>query len=193
MISKQFNGPPNPASASATIGTNQSRCGPALADLDLVGALQRAVDALGEFGAGVGGIERLVGIHRAGGVGVGRDLPARQIDGLEPGADHLHRLVAGHRAERAHRRRRAAAIATIFRPRAAPAYARSPPTRAAPRPRRPIGPRDPGEATGGGGINWSKLVIGSVLRNCGGISPCRQTPERRNAPAIKVALSQCDL
>ena len=75
----------------------------AFADLDLVGALERLVDALGELRPGIGGIERLVGIHCAGGVGVGSDLPARQIDRLKPGADHLHCLVAGHRAKRAHR------------------------------------------------------------------------------------------
>jgi len=40
-----------------------------------------------------------VGVHGAGGVGVGGDLPARQIDGLEAGADHLHGLVAGDGAQ----------------------------------------------------------------------------------------------
>ena len=55
---------------------------------------------LHQLGRGVGRIERLVGIHGAGGVGVGRDLPAGEIDRLQAGADHLHRLVAGDRAER---------------------------------------------------------------------------------------------
>ena len=68
--------------------------------LDLVGALQRAVDALGKLRRGVGRIERLVGIHGDGGVGVGGDLPAGEIDRLQAGAHHLHRLVAGERAER---------------------------------------------------------------------------------------------
>ena len=36
----------------------------------------------------------------AGQVGVGRDLPAGQIDRLEAGLDLLHGLVAGQRAER---------------------------------------------------------------------------------------------
>ena len=45
------------------------------------------------------GIERLVGIHRAGRIGVGGDLPAGEVDRLQPGADHLHGLVAGERAE----------------------------------------------------------------------------------------------
>jgi hypothetical protein len=39
MISKALSGPPNPASASATIGAN-----PALWVLDLVGAGQRPID-----------------------------------------------------------------------------------------------------------------------------------------------------
>ena len=68
--------------------------------LDLVGALQRLVDPPAELGAGIGRVERLVGIHGAGGVGVGGDLPARKIDRLEAGPDHLHRLVAGDRAQR---------------------------------------------------------------------------------------------
>src|SRR5262249_18582785 len=35
-------------------------------------------------------------------VGVGRDLPAGEVDRGQPGPDLLHRLVAGHRAERVH-------------------------------------------------------------------------------------------
>ena len=82
MISKQFSGPPKPASASATIGANQSRFAPPSQMLDLVGALQRAVDPPRQLRPGIGRIERLVGIHGAGGVGVGRDLPAGEIDRL---------------------------------------------------------------------------------------------------------------
>ncbi len=44
-------------------------------------------------------IERLVGVHRAGSVGVGGHLPAGQVDRLQPGLDLLHGLVAGQRAE----------------------------------------------------------------------------------------------
>ncbi len=73
--------------------------GAALGVLDLVGALQGAVDAAAQFRCGVGRVQRLVRIHGPGGVGVGRDLPARQIDGLQPGPDHLHGLVSGHGAE----------------------------------------------------------------------------------------------
>ena len=42
-------------------------------------------------------------------VGVGRDLPAREVDGLQAGLDHLHGLVAGQRAERVDVRRARAA------------------------------------------------------------------------------------
>jgi hypothetical protein len=38
-------------------------------------------------------IERLVRIHLAGDVGVGGDLPARQVDRLEAGLHLLQRLV----------------------------------------------------------------------------------------------------
>ena len=103
MISKQLSGPPKPASASATIGANQSLLAPPSLMLDLVGALQGAVDPLRKLWARIRRIERLVGIHGAGGVGVGRGLPAGQIDRLEARADHLHGLVASDGAERADR------------------------------------------------------------------------------------------
>ncbi len=94
-----------PAEAGLGIGDDRREPGldrksPAFCRLDLVGALQRAVDALGQLRAGIGRIERLVRIHGRRGVGVGGDLPAREIDRLQPGAHHLHRLVAGDGAER---------------------------------------------------------------------------------------------
>ena len=92
-----------PAEAGLGVGDDRREPVPfraALAMLDLVGALEGAVDPAAQLGPGIGGVERLVGIHGAGRVGVGGDLPAREIDGLEAGADHLHRLVAGHGAER---------------------------------------------------------------------------------------------
>ena len=103
MISKQFK-----RAAEAGFGIGDDRREPvslraAFHMLDLVGALERAVDPLGQLRAGVGRVKRLVGVHRAGGVGVGRGLPAGEVDGFEAGADHLHRLVAGHRAKRANR------------------------------------------------------------------------------------------
>ena len=45
ISSNAFSGPPKPASASATIGTSQSRSLPALRPVDPVGAQQRVVDA----------------------------------------------------------------------------------------------------------------------------------------------------
>ena len=45
-------------------------------------------------------IQRLVGIHLPRRIGVARDLPAGQIDRLQPGLHLLHRLVAGQRAQR---------------------------------------------------------------------------------------------
>ena len=81
-------------------GNEPIALGPALGMLDLIGALQGAVDAAAQFRRGVGRVQRLVGVHGAGRIGVGRDLPARQIDGLQTRADHLHSLVAGHGAQR---------------------------------------------------------------------------------------------
>ncbi len=69
---------------------------------DLVGATQGVVDAPHDVGNRGGRIERLVRIHLAGIVGVGRDLPAGKIDGLETGLHLLQGLIAGERAERAH-------------------------------------------------------------------------------------------
>ncbi len=74
--------------------------GAAFGVLDLVGTLEGAIDAAAQFGAGIRRVEALVGIHRARGVGVGGDLPARQIDRGKPGARLLHRLVAGDGAQR---------------------------------------------------------------------------------------------
>jgi len=70
------------------------------APLDLVGAKERVVQATHERRNRVARIEALVGVRLAGEVRVGGHLPAAQIDGLEPGAHHLHRLRAGHCAER---------------------------------------------------------------------------------------------
>ena len=101
MISKQLSGP---AKARLRVGDDRREpvaLGSAFRMLDLVGTLEGAVDPLGKLRPGVRRIERLVGIHGAGGVGVGRGLPAGQIDCAQARADHLHGLVAGHGAERA--------------------------------------------------------------------------------------------
>ena len=70
--------------------------------LDLVGALQRLVDATDDRWNAVDRVEALVWVHVARRVGVGRDLPAAQVDGLEAGLDLLHGLVAGEGAEGGH-------------------------------------------------------------------------------------------
>ena len=93
--------------AEAGLGVGHDRREPvdrvvALGVRDLVGAHERVVDPLHERGPAVGRVEALVGIRVAGEVRVGGDLPAREVDRLEPGLDHLHRLAACHRAERGH-------------------------------------------------------------------------------------------
>ena len=67
--------------------------------LDLIRAGERLVDLFRKLGAGIGWVKRLVGIHRAADVGIGRHLPAAEVDRLKAGADHLHRLVARESAE----------------------------------------------------------------------------------------------
>ena len=73
-----------------------------LGELDLVGAQQRVVDPTDHGRHGVGRVQRLVRVRLAGQVGVRGDLPAGQVDGLEPRPDLLHRLVAGQRPQRRH-------------------------------------------------------------------------------------------
>ena len=68
--------------------------------VDLVGAQERAVDRAHDLGDAVDRVQALVGVHLAREVGVGRDLPAGEVDRLQPGADLLDGLVAGARAER---------------------------------------------------------------------------------------------
>ena len=63
--------------------------------VDLVGASKSVVDVAHHRGHAVGGVEALIRIHGAGVVGVGRHLPAAQIDGLESRLGHLHGLIAG--------------------------------------------------------------------------------------------------
>jgi hypothetical protein len=73
---------------------------PAVDPLDLLGPQQRVVDPADQRRDAVGRVQALVGVDLLGQVGVGRDLPAGQVDGLQAGLDHLHRLAAGERAER---------------------------------------------------------------------------------------------
>ena len=74
--------------------------------VDLVGALQRVVDAPAP--AGTAWRDRGSGRDTSAPavVGVRGDLPARQIDRLEPRLYRLHRLIARERAKRAHKGRR---------------------------------------------------------------------------------------
>ena len=101
ISSKAFRAPPNPASASATIGTIE-RVSRALAPRDLVGALQRVVDAPHDGRHRVRRVQGLVGVGVPGEVRVGGDLPAAQVDRLQAGLHHLDGLSAGQRAERGH-------------------------------------------------------------------------------------------
>ena len=88
--------------------------------IDLVGALERVVDPLHDLRHRVVRIERLVGIYLAGGVRVGGDLPAGEIDRFESRFDGLHRLAAGETCRaRQPARSRPAARAVFSAPRRA--------------------------------------------------------------------------
>ena len=91
--------------AEAGLGVGDDRREPvravlALGRVDLVGAQQRVVDPLDERGGAVRRVEALVRVRVPGEVRVGRDLPAGEVDRLQPGLHHLHGLRAGERAER---------------------------------------------------------------------------------------------
>ncbi|MNL00956.1 hypothetical protein D3C87_1214080 [compost metagenome] len=66
--------------------------------LDLVGATERVVDALDHGWNRVHRVQRLVRVHRFGGVVVRSHLPARQVDRLDAGLDLLYSLAAGQGA-----------------------------------------------------------------------------------------------
>jgi hypothetical protein len=76
--------------------------GVALGPRDLVGSLERVVDAPNEARHAVDRIQRLVRVGVARQVRVRRNLPARDVDRREPGLDHLDRLSARERTERRH-------------------------------------------------------------------------------------------
>jgi hypothetical protein len=69
---------------------------------DLVRAAQRVVDPSDDSGNRAHRIEGLIGIGLAGQVRVGRHLPPGEVDRRESGLHALHRLAAGHAAERRH-------------------------------------------------------------------------------------------
>jgi len=73
-----------------------------LGERDLVRAQQRVVDPPHHLRHRIGRVQALVGVGLPGQVGVRRHLPARQVNGLEPGPHLLDGLVAGQRPERVH-------------------------------------------------------------------------------------------
>jgi hypothetical protein len=70
--------------------------------LDFVSALEGVVDAANHGRHGVVGVQRLVRVHGFGGVAVGGNLPAGQINGFQAGLGLLHGLTGGDRAEGIH-------------------------------------------------------------------------------------------
>lgn len=66
--------------------------------LDLVSTTERVVDALDHGWNRIHRVQRLVRVHRFGGVVVRGYLPARQVDRLDAGLDLLHSLAAGQGA-----------------------------------------------------------------------------------------------
>ena len=67
--------------------------------MNLVRAQQGIVDAFDHARHGIDGIEALIRVHLAGGIGVAGDLPTGTVDRLEAGLHGLHRLIAGHAPE----------------------------------------------------------------------------------------------
>jgi hypothetical protein len=97
----QLVGVQRPPEAGLGVGHDRHQIGPLL-PLDpghLLGPEQGVVDPADDRRDAVGRVQALVGVGVAGQVGVGRDLPAGQVDGLEAGLGHLHRLPAGQGAE----------------------------------------------------------------------------------------------
>ena len=70
--------------------------------LHLVGALEGLIDAVNDLGHAVGRIKALIRIHTAGEVIVRGNLPAAEVNGFEPGLDHLHGLIPSERPQRVH-------------------------------------------------------------------------------------------
>src|SRR5215471_14914641 len=99
MISKALSGPPNPASASATIGANQSRLAPPSACSIWSARVNALLIRRQSSGPAFAGYRLWIGIDVTRGIGVGGNLPAGEINRVESGSNHLHRLIAGHRTE----------------------------------------------------------------------------------------------
>jgi hypothetical protein len=92
-----------PSEACLRVGDDREevvRAGLPFRPFDPVGAQQRVVQPAHHRGHAVRRIEALVGIDVAGEVAVRRDLPAGEVDRLQPRLRHLHRLPARERAQR---------------------------------------------------------------------------------------------
>ena len=62
--------------------------------MDLISTHQGTIDIANDGRHAVGGVQALVGIHLARVIGIGGDLPAAEVDGLQSRLDLLHGLVA---------------------------------------------------------------------------------------------------
>ena len=95
---RQFVGVQRPAEPGLGVGDDGRH--PVAGDLslgvlDAVLAHQRVVDAAHDRRHGVGGVQALVRVGLSGEISVGGDLPAGEVDGLQPRAHLLHGLAAG--------------------------------------------------------------------------------------------------
>ena len=94
-------------SAEARFGVREHRGKPvnsilAFGVMNLIGADQRLIDSPHQVRHTVRRIEALVGIHLPRVVGIGRRLPAADVNRLQPRTDLLNRLVPSHGAQRGH-------------------------------------------------------------------------------------------
>ena len=101
-LQHEFIGVERPAEPGFSIGNNRRPKVEAIfaaKQLNLIGSLERIVDAADDRRHAVRRVQALVGIHARSQVVVCRHLPAAQVDGSETGPGHLHSLVAGESAE----------------------------------------------------------------------------------------------
>ena len=92
-----------PAEARLRVGDDRQQvvdAAVALGPLDPVGAQERIVQPAHHRRDAVRRVEALIRIDVGGEVPVGCNLPAGEVDRLQAGLGHLHRLAAGERAER---------------------------------------------------------------------------------------------
>ena len=65
-------------------------CGAAFQMVGLIGAAEGVIDAAHDIGYAIGRIQTLIGIHLTCDIGISGDLPAAQVNRLDPGFDSLH-------------------------------------------------------------------------------------------------------